>query len=85
MRDVYIVQPYNVGSKKSKSLALVIPAKVVRQYRIDTSTAFALKANSETNLITLRQTRYLETEDQKQLKPTGQGFEISTQQVLRVQ
>jgi antitoxin component of MazEF toxin-antitoxin module len=85
MREIFIVQPYLVGSKKSKSLALIIPAEVVKQYQIDTSTAFALKANAETNLITLQQTKYLETEDQKYLKPTEQPFHGSTQKAGRIQ
>jgi antitoxin component of MazEF toxin-antitoxin module len=85
MRNLYILQPYEVGSKKSKSLAIVIPADVARKYKIDTSTAFALKTNSETNMITLQQTRYHEKEDRKEFKPTEQGFDITTQQALRVQ
>jgi antitoxin component of MazEF toxin-antitoxin module len=47
MKSVHILQPYEVGSKKAKSLAMVIPAKVVKKYNISTSTAFALRADDE--------------------------------------
>ena len=81
MRRVKILQPYEVGSKKAPSLALVIPAGIVKRYQIDTSTAFAVRANTETNLVTLQQTRYDEKRDnQKGTKPTEHRFHESTQQ-----
>jgi antitoxin component of MazEF toxin-antitoxin module len=85
MKSTYILQPYEVGSKKSKSLALVIPAKVVKQYQINTSTAFTLRANAETNLVTLQQTWYDEKRDnQKGTKPAEQPFHGSTQQAGKI-
>jgi len=81
MRRVKILQPYEVGSKKAPSLALVIPAGIVKRYQIDTSTAFAVRANTETNLVTLQQTRYDEKRDnEKGTKPTEQPFHEFTQQ-----
>lgn len=32
-----------VGSKKSKSLAIVIPAEIVKKYQVNTSTIFVLR------------------------------------------
>src|SRR6266516_7001954 len=58
MRSLYVIQPYEVGSKKAKSLALVIPAKVVKKYNITISTVFVLKANTQTKTIVLEQTIY---------------------------
>jgi antitoxin component of MazEF toxin-antitoxin module len=43
MKSVYVVQPYQVGSKRAKSLAMVIPAKVVKKFNIDASTIFTLR------------------------------------------
>jgi hypothetical protein len=43
MKSVYVIQPYQVGSKRAKSLAMVIPAKIVREYNINASTIFTLK------------------------------------------
>jgi hypothetical protein len=75
MRRIKILQPYEVGSKKAKPLALVIPAEVVKRYQIDTSTAFTVRANTETNLVTLQQTKYDEKRDnQKGTKPTEHPF-----------
>jgi antitoxin component of MazEF toxin-antitoxin module len=45
-RNVYVVQPYRVGTKDRKSLAIVIPAQVVKEYSFDTSTIFALKVDN---------------------------------------
>jgi hypothetical protein len=54
MKTVYAIQPYHVGSKNAKSLALVIPAKIAKKYQIYTSTIFALKGNDTTRSITLQ-------------------------------
>lgn len=54
MKNVYAIQPYYVGSKNGKSLAIVIPAKVARKYNLDTSTIFALKTDDITNTVTLQ-------------------------------
>lgn len=80
MRTLYVLQPYEVGSKKSKSLALIIPAKLVKKYKIDTSTVFALQHNPNTKTITLHQTSTILTEiqDQNQMTiPEDQSFETS--------
>ena len=54
IKDVYAVQPYRVGSKNGRSLAIVIPAKVAKKYNIDVSTIFALKADEMTNTVILQ-------------------------------
>ena len=74
MRNLYVIQPYVVGSKNSRSLALVIPASIVKEYQIDTSTVFALKPKVDTRTITLYQTTYpIGNLHQKEMnKPTGE-------------
>jgi hypothetical protein len=57
MKSVYALQPYYVGSKHGKSLAIVIPAKVARKFNLDASTIFALKTDDITNTVTLRNIR----------------------------
>jgi len=52
MRNHYFIQPYHVGSKNSKSLAIVIPLEVRKKMQIDTSTVFILK-NSNNKCISL--------------------------------
>jgi len=54
MKSVYALQPYYVGSKNGKSLAIVIPAKVAKKYNFDSSTIFSLKTDDVTNTITLQ-------------------------------
>lgn len=43
MRKRFLIQPYWVGSKKSKSIAVIIPAAIVKEYDIDPSMGFLLK------------------------------------------
>jgi hypothetical protein len=53
MKSVYALQPYQVGSKNRKSLAIVIPAQVAKKFDIDTSTIFTLKGDESTRTVTL--------------------------------
>ncbi|MFI5405335.1 MAG: hypothetical protein ACHQ1D_02350 [Nitrososphaerales archaeon] len=54
MKNIYALQPYQVGSKNAKSLAIVIPAKVVKKFHIDTSTIFTLEGDDNTKKVTLQ-------------------------------
>lgn len=78
MKDVYAIQPYQVGSKHGRSLAIVIPAKVAKKYNIDTSTIFALRGDENTRTVSLQMVRgsnqFIET-------PAGESLEASVQQV----
>ncbi len=47
-KDVYIVQPYKVGTKVNTSLAMIIPAKIVKKHNIDPSTIFVIRTDEET-------------------------------------
>lgn len=38
-----LIRPYQVGAKNSKSLAFILPAKIVKKYDINPSTMFQLK------------------------------------------
>lgn len=53
LKSVYALQPYHVGSKKGKSLAIVLPFALVRKYSFNESTVFILRTNEYKNLITL--------------------------------
>jgi hypothetical protein len=54
LKNVYAIQPYFVGSKHGKSLAVVIPAKVAKKYNLGPSTIFSLKTDDVTQTITLQ-------------------------------
>jgi len=56
MDNIYIVQPYKVGSKsaKVKSLALVIPAPLREKAGIVASSNLMLQMDEKTSQITLR-------------------------------
>ena len=53
-RNVYVVQPYEVGPKVRKSLALIIPSKIVKDYDIDNNTIFILKPENYSRIILSR-------------------------------
>jgi hypothetical protein len=51
-KDYYIVQPYKVGTKTNASLAMIIPAKIVKSHNLDPSTIFVIRtAESERKII----------------------------------
>jgi hypothetical protein len=53
MRRSHVIQPYKVGSKTGKSIAVVIPHDIVEQYKIDPSSIIILKTDKLTKKITL--------------------------------
>lgn len=64
-RRIYATQPYHVGSKGGKSLAVIIPAGIARQCDITTDTVFSVKADTRTKAVTL-QTIKPTTEDDEE-------------------
>jgi antitoxin component of MazEF toxin-antitoxin module len=74
MKQLYVLQPYHVGSKHAKSLALVIPAKIVKEYNVDQSTVFALNVNDKTKKI------ILQTVNEIIQKVTAESLVASSQQ-----
>jgi hypothetical protein len=63
-RRIYATQPYAVGSKAGKSLAVIIPAKIARQCDITTDTVFSVKADTRTKAVTLQTIKLLENGDE---------------------
>jgi hypothetical protein len=54
MKSLYVLQPYQVGSKYRKSLAVIIPAEVTKQYNIDKSTVFTLQVDDDKKRLMLQ-------------------------------
>jgi hypothetical protein len=54
MKSLYILQAYSVGSKKAKSVGLVIPRGVADGYNINASTVLLLRTDYERKMITLQ-------------------------------
>lgn len=54
MKSQYALQPYQVGSRDRKSLAVIIPAKVAKQYNIDKSTVFTLHVDYDKKRLMLQ-------------------------------
>ncbi|MGA9844961.1 MAG: hypothetical protein WBQ25_21875 [Nitrososphaeraceae archaeon] len=77
---IYAIQPYEVGTKNGKSLAMIIPAGFARKNRIDASTIFILKAEEgKSGNIILH--RINDCKDRKLMIPVDESFEASNQQV----
>jgi hypothetical protein len=56
-KNVYAVQPYLVGPREKKSLAVIIPSKLAKEYGVDTSTIFATYVNRTKKTISLQMVR----------------------------
>jgi bifunctional DNA-binding transcriptional regulator/antitoxin component of YhaV-PrlF toxin-antitoxin module len=56
MKETYVTQPFQVGSKyaKSRSMAIIIPHEVVKQYGIGTSTVIIFRTNNSKKTIILQ-------------------------------
>jgi hypothetical protein len=77
---IYAVQPYLVGPKDNKSLALIIPAKVAREYGVNTSTIFTTNVDENSNTLSLQM---IKTTSENNTTPTGKSLAASSQQVIR--
>jgi antitoxin component of MazEF toxin-antitoxin module len=54
MKSQYALQPYQVGSKDRKSLAVIIPVEVTKHYNIDKSTVFTLQVDDDKKRLMLQ-------------------------------
>lgn len=82
MRKFYIIKPFKVGST-GKSLAMVIPAQLAKEYQIDFSTMLALRTDERKEKITLRAiTGLLNKFDDT--TSAGESFHASTQQISSI-
>ena len=80
----YIIQPYYVGNKEKKSLAIVIPAQIVKEYDFNPlSTVFHLKVNEQTNELYLKKIDTYETEHNETTIDTNK-FLIPADKVSRL-
>jgi hypothetical protein len=51
----YLVQPYYVGKKESKSVAIIIPAPLVKEYHFEPlTTIFHVQVNDKTKELCLK-------------------------------
>ena len=81
----YLIQPYFVGSKEAKSLALIIPAQVRRETNIDASTIFMLSIDEKTKRITLQRMNEI-IEKNENIMSADESLSASKQQTfLKIQ
>jgi antitoxin component of MazEF toxin-antitoxin module len=76
IKDIYALQPYLVGSKSGQSLALIIPAQVRKEAKLDASTVFVLKIDQKTRRIVLQNI----DEKFENMIPAEESFAPSKQQ-----
>jgi hypothetical protein len=75
-RRRYAIQPYEVGTKGARSLALIIPARIARQCDITTDTMFSVKADTRTKAVTLQTIKLMTTEDENENKTKAGAVEV---------
>jgi len=76
MKSVYVLQPYYVGSKRGKSLALIIPSKIVKKFHLNVSTVFALSTDEIAKGITLKSISDLDNKEETELENSKQKIEV---------
>lgn len=82
-KSIYAIQPYQVGRRDRKSLAIIIPAKLARECKVDTSTIFAIHTDKQRKSLTLQM---LDTPYHKNaLTPTGRTLATTNQQTQSVE
>ena len=79
-KTVYAVQPYRVGNKNKKSLVVVIPAKVTKECKIDTSTIFAIRVNRQRRSIIFNMLNDTMDEKNKINVPDEEALQVSHHQ-----
>jgi antitoxin component of MazEF toxin-antitoxin module len=50
-RHIHVIQPYWVGTKDRKSLALIIPSQIAKEQNLDASTIFTLRVDDTKKII----------------------------------
>jgi hypothetical protein len=53
LKSTYAIQPYQVGRRDRKSLAIIIPAKIAKEYEVNTSTVFVIHTDKHRKNLTL--------------------------------
>ena len=71
-RNVYVIQPYEVGTKERKSLAIIIPAQVAKEYEVSKSTILALRINEKARNFTLQKVNMI---DENMMTPAAREFD----------
>jgi antitoxin component of MazEF toxin-antitoxin module len=80
IRLTHVVQPYWVGTKDRKSLAMIIPAQIVKEQNLNTSTILAMRVvDSAEIILKVIDTKY-ENKEESMVIAAGKSLEHSSQQ-----
>ena len=82
-KDVYVIQPYKVGTKAKESLAVIIPSKIVKDCKIDPSTIFVIRTKESEKKIILE--RIGIPSQRGRVVSVGESSEASSQQISTTQ
>lgn len=84
-KNTFLIQPYQVGSKQRRSLAIVIPSEITKKHNIDTSTILVLRSDVERNQLNLTKiNQEIMCAQEKNLIPVEKSSEGSNQQISKV-
>ena len=81
----YLIQPYFVGSKEAKSLALIIPARIRKETNIDASTIFMLSIDEKTKRITLQRVNEIIEKNENSVSADKNLVASKQQTLLKIQ
>lgn len=81
-KNIYVVQPYQVGNKDRKSLAIIIPSQIAKEYRFDASTIFALRVD-DLKRITLQSVWALTDAEKQEINSKVQQTNVPTMSEIR--
>ena len=77
-KNFYVVQPYKVGTRRGKSLAMIIPAGFAKENHIDVSTIFVIKKlEDKSGNIVFQRVNY----ENERMISTGKSLEATSQQI----
>ena len=78
-RHIHVVQPYWVGTKDRKSLALIIPAQIAKEQNLNASTIFALRVDGTKIILQVVSAKC--EEEETMMNPADKSFQTPNQQV----
>ncbi|HEX5186959.1 MAG TPA: hypothetical protein VFV86_08725 [Nitrososphaeraceae archaeon] len=81
-KNIHLVQPYKVGTKTKKSLAMIIPSKIVKSHKIEPSTIFIIRSDENKDKIILEM---IDISSKKVVASVDKSSEASSQQISTTQ
>jgi hypothetical protein len=80
IKEIHVVQHYWAGTKERKSLAMIIPAQIVKGQNLNTSTILTMRVSNANIILKVIDTESKDKEDM--VTAAGEGLDPSGQQMF---